>query len=181
MPRLRIIPVDDPRPTLDSDEVIARAVIQVIEDLIPWVQRWTKSPIAVDKVAAIVALAVKASKGDGFSVAVYLKTEEGWPVDMQACRMFDRICSAIPYALRTVTREWVVRSGMRFPAKAGDVIDWWIDGRERRGSVYSILGDESAALIYPQTGLGTGNLVKVLAEDVVDNITTRAVRLQGRG
>ncbi len=131
-----------------------------------------------------VGTALKAGTLDGFRAAVCLTHTFGYPADQKLVALLGEIVSAIPSALREVTREWVVKTGYRIPCKAGDDIAWiGTDAMPREGRVshvaremataYVIVGDLSdPSSLAPEDEDGEPlPHVRVLGESIFANVS----------
>lgn len=166
------VPDDQPRPTPLSVEVITRSYGEIEEDLVGWVRKKVNKQVSVSSVAALVISCVRDVGLDAFQVAVRLQTSAGWPGDMELLRILDRMMDAQGFAFRVAMAEWVMVTGVRFPAKTGDTVTWQARGRKKFGLVHEVLPNSASALVYPLIGSGlAAEPVKVLAEEVTSNHT----------
>lgn len=170
---LRSAPADDKRPDPFCDAVLMRATLARLDEIRAWLKpRWALELSEAEVKFALVA-ALKAAGADGFRVSVKLHEIFHWPVDMELCQFVRDTCHALAFALRVETRLWGVRTGLRFPGKSEDRIEWVDDqGRAQSGKVIST--DPSLALAIVQRFDGVirmGAPVRVLAETVIANAT----------
>jgi hypothetical protein len=138
--------------------------------------RWATSRapgIGRPEVATFLLRAVRLGGADAFRATVILDRETAWDCDMEACRIVDDACRAIPGAWRQESREWVVRTRMRFPAREQDRIEWKdTDGRQRIGVVEVVDRTLASAWVKPFHGLMLErNPLRVFAEQVIGNVT----------
>lgn len=172
---LRYAPDDDQRPDPLAPSVLDRAAEAWLDETMLWLK--TRIPgMAREQVKFALVAALRRGGSDGFRTATCLKGDFAWPVDMELCRLLADCCNAVPFSLRVVTREWAVRTGLRFPARPLDKIEWTHRGPklaiERSGEVVSVDHSYAAALVTPLQGLTKITPpVRVFAEDVYANVT----------
>jgi hypothetical protein len=170
---LRQVHPGDARPEPLNEAVLARACTARMAEIKAWLSPRVLS-ITEDEIVFALTTAIGSAGADGFRAATVLKNEFLWPVDMELCLLVRDTVTAMAQALRAETRVWVLRTGMRFPAKSEDSIEF-IDGvgKTRTGKVTGIDSALAAAFVQPFDGLiRAGGPTRVLAEQVMKNIST---------
>jgi hypothetical protein len=179
---LRPAPQDAPRPKLDDTDVLTRAVASCRAEIIAWmddIDDERTQPECVD-FAVTTALARTSVTGlDGFRAAALLQIQFGYPADHDLVVLLKRVIERVPNALRDAERDWVLKTGMRAPAKPGDAIAWLSpDDEPREGFVDTV--DQGRAMVYAQVGdihnpdavdAGDSDYVRVPAERIFANIS----------
>jgi hypothetical protein len=170
---LRPVPAAAPRPQPLSSEVTTRALAPVLDVVGAWFQ--AKCPtVDADRQAFCLKLALQQSQMQAFRAATILTASFHIPCDDDLLQILLKVIKNADFALRLVTREWVVATGYRFPAKDGDLIEW-IDpayGSKRGGTVIAIDQAMAIAMIAPGMG-GAAGPIRIFAEDVVGNLTQK--------
>lgn len=169
---LRPVPADAPRPQPLSSEVIARALLPVEDALGSWFKAYAPKVSAEQRNFAL-TLALQQAKGDVFQAGCILAASFKLPVNGELMKIIialDERC--MTSVLRAVTREWVVRTGYRFPANDGDKIEWIdpLTKARRGGKVLAVDRAMAVGMVMPNTGQFAEG-VRILAEDVVGNLT----------
>lgn len=172
---LRQTPAHAPRPRLNDDQVLARA----IDGRLAEVQAWLLSVGLAARADhdGYVAFAVKKALQDDvepFRAAVFLAEKQGWPADLELGRILERLVYDLPDALRYQTRLWVVENGLRLPCKDSDAIEWLSpSGDPRSGKV--IACDNALATALCEVAADGGEMgglhVRVLMESIYANRT----------
>lgn len=179
MPRYALRPVDprDPRPTFADDNVLTTTAGSVTQAVITWAKP-RAVPVDAEQVKFAVVAALKRAGADAFRLGVFLQTAFGWPVDYALVHLLDHAVNVLPQSLTQVTAEWAVRTGLRFPAKTGDTIEYVdVNGAPAVGIVKALAPMRAAAFVLPVTGDilvddANDTAVTVNAEDVFANVTT---------
>jgi hypothetical protein len=168
---LRQLPEGERRPEPLDPAVLNRAVNARHEEITKWLAPRVPT-LTPEAVTFAVTAAIKRGGADGFRASMFLKTEFEWPVDMELCGWVRDCCNAMAFALRAVTREWVVRVGIRFPGKDGEKIEWVNEGsHEHAGVIISVDPSYAAAIVQRYiSGSPMHQPVRVFAEDVYANI-----------
>lgn len=169
---LRNAPEGDQRPEPLSTPVVDRA----LESRLPDVKAWLKPRIPSledGDVKFALSSALKGSGADAFRAGVILKDMFSWPVDIDLIMILRDAIEGLAIALKIETGHWVLRTGLRFPGKDGDTIEWEDEnGRARAGTIKTIDRTYAQALVQPPDGLTKVHKpVRVIAESVTANIT----------
>lgn len=155
------------RPDLTSDAVIVHACEQVQDVLVSWVERRLAKKTSPEAVIAFAASAIQVTGADGFRAAHKLMESCGWPSDFELCRILETACERLPFCRRLAVSEWVMKHGVRFPATAGDQIEWKAQGRTRTGLVHELVPRDAAAIVRPMVGAAlAGDMILIVAEQV---------------
>lgn len=173
MVSLRPVPADAPRPQPLSTEVIARALLPVEDALGSWFQD-NLPKVDADQRKFCLTLALRQGEMDAFQAAIVLASSFKIPGDEALVRLLMQVTSGAGFALRVLTREWVVKTGYRFPANKDDAIEWVDpDTRLKRGGKVIEI-DRAMAVALVQPNLGPANTpIRILAESVVGNLTQK--------
>lgn len=176
MPRYAIRPVDpaDPRPTFHSDDVLLTAIRSVSPAIIAWAK--TRATPAVMEEAHLefaLSQAIKTAGVDAFRIGVILQASWNWPVDFTLMTLINAVVEALPAALRIVSGQWVVRTGLRFPGVEGDMIEFVnAEGEPATGIITAVSKLEARAYVNPSIGVEVSEeTIAVAAEDVYANVT----------
>lgn len=170
---LRYAPEDDTRPEPLDPKVIARAIQARFDEIKVWLAPRLPT-ISDEEVLFALATSVRLGAADGFRVGVFLRDMFKWPVDMDLCCYLRDTCNALAFALKVETREWVVRTGLRFPASGDDAIEWIdnLSDKKMTGKLVSLDPSFAAAIVQPADGLlRAGKPRRVFAEQVTANVT----------
>lgn len=170
---LRYPPEGDTRPDPLAAPVLERAAFAKFGAIKEWLQ--PRQPTLTDEdISSTLISAIRQGGADGFRASVHLKDNAGWPVDMDLCCLVRDSCNALALALKDETRAWVLRTGLRFPAKSEDTIEWESEfGKQFAGKVIAVDSGLACALVQPFDGLiRAGQPRRVHAESVVANTTT---------
>lgn len=165
-PVLRPVPVTDPRPHLYDKTVLDRALSFHTESI----AAWAKGRALPSAVGTYLPEALRAADGDAFKAARFFEQVDALEADMAFCRLLDNVIITLPHHLRLETQEWVMRTGMRFPAYEGDIIEWFINGETATGEVIAIDKTQAQARVRRHT---TDDHPRVYAEVVGANITQK--------
>lgn len=167
---LTSVPPADPRPLPLAPEVVGRAVTPFAPALVAWAEK-ARLPM-IDEPRAVFALTTAICKAgvDAFRVGCVLRENFRWPVDIALVREIEEIASRLPAALRVVVAEWVARTGLRVPAKAGDLIEYADEHDcQMAGKVYAVHSSMGYCTVIRQTD---ERAINVCAEQIVANVTT---------
>jgi hypothetical protein len=170
---LRPAPEGDGRPDPLSETVLTRAVSLHVADAMAWLKPRVPT-LSEEEATFALCASIRRGGADGFRAGVSLKNEFSWPIDIEMVLVLRNITEKLAFALRIETAEWVLRTGMRFPAKDNQQIEW-IDGsgKHRAGTVIAVDRALCAAVVQPFEGLvKAGEPRRVLCEQVFHNITT---------
>lgn len=170
---LRYAPADDQRPQPLSPAVLRRAAATRLDATLSWLK--TRIP-GLDEEQIIFALATSMERGgfDGFRTATKLKENFSFPVDWEMAKIAAEVCASAEFSLKIETGEWALRTGLRFPAKCGERIEFMHRDRERAGKVLSVDYTYAAAIVEPFYGASSATMdtpLRVFAEDVYANTT----------
>jgi hypothetical protein len=170
---LRYAPADDQRPKPLSPEVLRRAAATRVAETMSWLK--SRIP-GLDEDQVIFALTTCMSQGgfDGFRTGVKLRENFSFPVDWEMAKIAHEACSAVEMSLKIETGAWALRTGIRFPAKCGDRIEFIHRDRERAGQIISIDFTYAAAVVTPFYGDSQASMdtpIRVFAEEVYANTT----------
>jgi hypothetical protein len=170
---LRPISRHDPRPDPTNPRVVARAVGDISAELLSWAHLNVNPDLAGSNVEALIVAHILESGFDAFRAAAILSEENLWRCDIRLVRLLDGAINALEAYARSMTLEWVVRTGLRFPANEGDEIQWiTVSGRLRKGTVYALNPYYAMGLVNPKAGPAkASSLLKVYAEQVTANDT----------
>lgn len=147
--------------------MIGRALDSVRDVLTGWAKGRTSLNAAALDFA--ISTSVRRAGFDAFRTGLVLSTAFQVPVDDDLVKVLRDFIFQLKPACRVVTAEWVIRTGFRFPAAAGDFIEWVDDHNRRKlGRVYGL-----------NTLLATATVIRadderaeiVLGEQVVANQT----------
>ncbi len=164
-------PSEDERPEPFADAVIAVAVNGARKEFNTWLSS-VSHPLSELELNAAFAIAIRHAGDDGYRVSRVLHDTFRWKMDMEGVRIVARICEGLPFALRAATRQWAVRTGVRFPAKDKERIGFEMGGEDREGVVISVDQSFAAAIVRPYIGLVPMDPPKrVFAEKVFANVT----------
>lgn len=174
MPRyfLRSVDPADPRPCFSDEKTMATAIDLIAPAVVEWARSRTL-PLNEEHVRNAVLASVRHAGVDAFRIGVILQASFDWPVDFTLVTLFDRMVEALPATLRHLTNEWVVRTGLRFPAKEGDTIEYVTPrGEPVVGIVKGVLKAQARAFVQQTTGdLEEGEPISIPAEAVVANVS----------
>jgi hypothetical protein len=166
MPPLRAPPAGDPRPTINDEKVVRAAVDRNSEALTTWARK-RDYPETAEEVLAILTEAMVASDGIASRAITFLETVFFWVTDANLERHLSVVQKNIQPGFKFFVLEWIIRTGIRFPAKLGDYVDFYSNGYHYAGRVVEIKPDFAAALIESDDGTQI-----VFAEQVTANRTT---------
>lgn len=169
---LRSINPTDPRPTHVDREVQGLAIARTLPAVLDWANLRQPGFTQADAEYALIQ-ALNIGGADAFRLGVVLASQFNWSVDYELVRMLAAVIEALPTAYRAVTGRWVARTGIRFPAKEGDTIEY-LDAAGRRvvGKVTGVVGLTATAYVQPSNGTEfTDPPVEIAAEAVVANVT----------
>lgn len=170
---LRPAPPTDARPEPLHPSVVQRASRAREDEIATWLKPRVPA-LTTEQISFALQAALIGGGADGFRCSTVLREKFGWPVDMELCGYVRDTCNALAFALRIETRVWVARTGVRFPGKSGDSIEW-LDERDdgqRQGQLIAVDRDYASAVVQPISSLiKAGPPRTVFAEHVLANIT----------
>ncbi|UTC29787.1 hypothetical protein BAJUN_01570 [Bajunvirus bajun] len=175
MPRyvLRPVAANDPRPTVTHPAVANLAIDGHMPALVEWTK--TRLPVDEDMIRFAVGMALKAGGLDGFRIASHLRDVFSWPANDELTAILKQVTGALNTACDVIAGQWVLRTGIRFPGKVGDTVEFVaVDGSIQVGVVTDML--KLRAMGYVTLG-GEENYL-VPAEAVVGNVTTSTYATQ---
>lgn len=168
LPRLRPAPDHDPRPDAYSPDAIARALTKVR----PLFESWAGNRNCLPAIERRLPEAFSVTSGDAYEVARFLERENVVAPDADLVRAIDALKTELPGAMRSITGEWCLRTGIRFPAYEKDVVEFFIPSIGRQGTGEVVVVDKVLASGRVQRP-ATGEIHMVLAEDVIANVTRK--------
>lgn len=169
------VPAGDPRPDPMGPEVINRAIVPFLPEVLAWAE--ARYPIWHDGDVIRFALntCIRNQGADAFRVGVLLTASYKVPVDFALVKIIDRILTELPTALRRVVGEWCMRTALRFPGGTGDRIVYLDEGDIPRTGVVKAVDRALGCAIVDRPEHG---LTRVCIEQVIQNRsqgwTTRA-------
>lgn len=169
---LRYAPEGDERPEPLSKPVVERAIEARLDEIKAWLK--PRLPTLADAdVRFALTSSLKGSGSDAFRAGVLLKEMFRWPVDFDLTLLLRDTIGALALALKVETRIWAVRTGLRFPGKDGDSVEWEDEtGKPQHGAIVAVDRDYAAALVRPPDGLTRVHQpMRVFAEHVTANVT----------
>lgn len=110
---------------------------------------------------------------DSYECGRYLEDEHNWPTDGILIRILDRAYASLRYHQRREEYKWVVSTGVRFPANAGDKVSFRCDGKRDIGVVKDVIQRAAAAYVDVSVEVKKPRVVRVLAEDVLKVIDNK--------
>ena len=169
---LRSAPREDPRPDPLAAEVLLRATNARLDEIKAWLSPRLPA-LSEEEIKFALMTGMKRGGADGYRASRAIQDEFGWPVDIELCQFVRDTCNALAFALRTETRAWVVRVGLRFPGKDGDKIEWLDEGGKAcAGQIIAVDRNLACAIVQPSDGLyKAGKPRRVHAEQVTANTT----------
>jgi hypothetical protein len=165
-PVLRPSPSDDPRPTLYGSSTIRRALTRHASAITDWAHLRKYSSDAEFVIQTVVD-ALEHALGDGDKAVQTLQTLHGWKADMNLRNHVAVAAKHFPECFNYLVTEWVLRTGIRFPGKPGDLVLYWDKENQRKGRVAKVYNKFSTADIEGENGTKV-----VAAEHVIMNITS---------
>lgn len=158
----------EPRPTFDSPAVIAYTIDAMVPLLVEWTEindvsasaAWLRSTYG--KALRAELAVVEDGKVDGYALADWFEAPN-FPVDAELVSILHDTSALLRLARRNATHDWVMRTGMRFPAKEGQHFKFTRNGRNRVAQCIGVVSTEAR-------GFGLVNKVTfdVDAEDIVE-------------
>uniref|UniRef100_A0AB74UGU8 Uncharacterized protein n=1 Tax=Caulobacter phage BL57 TaxID=3348355 RepID=A0AB74UGU8_9VIRU len=169
---LRPTSPSDPRPTAVDAAVLKLAIGRALPAVMEWARLRQPDFTAAHAEYALVE-AMEVAGLDPFRIGVVLASRFNWSVDYALVRMLDAVVEAMPSAYRAVVGRWVARTGIRFPAKEGDTVEFFdIQGVRRVGIVQGVAALTASAYVRPTVGVEVSDTVlEIAAEAVAANIT----------
>jgi hypothetical protein len=157
-----------PRPRW-NDRKVKETAVDVVFDA---VLEWALSSGALDEDAdhrhlrALVALSLSES-ADAYGAGRYLETFADMPTDGSLIRILDRAYTRMPQIAESATMDWVMKHGVRFGAKKGDVLRFRVGDLELTGTVAAIVARTATGYVEVK---GTGKVLPLTAEDIIENL-----------
>lgn len=174
MPRyaLRTIDPQDPRPSFADDAVLVAMIDLAAPTVVQWARGRTRDLDPIEARFAILT-AIRQYGVDAFRVGLALQANFHWPVDITLVKLLDGMVESLPATLRHITNEWVVRTGLRFPGKEGDTVEYLDErGEPCVGIVQGVLKAQARAFVLKTTGdLVDPEPLSVPAEAIYANVT----------
>ncbi|AXQ68516.1 hypothetical protein HOT99_gp101 [Caulobacter phage CcrBL10] len=171
-PTLRSTNPQDPRPTHVDRDVQVLAISTALPAILDWARLHQPGFDEAHAEHALI-IALELGGADAFRMGVVLGTKFNWPVDYTLVRAMSAVVEALPTAYRAVTGRWVARTGIRFPAKEGDTIEFFsAAGKRLVGKVVGVSALTATAYVQPSNGTEfTNPPIEIAAEAVVANVT----------
>lgn len=163
---LRPAPEDDPRPRrLD----IATCLLSVTRhtEIEKWAQRRGLSDDP-DYARRVLANAIEQASGDPEKTVSAMQVLHQWEPDFPLLGHAISAIKHLPECWDYLILQWVVRTGMRFPGKTGDLVLFWDGEHQRKGRVGEIVTTRASSMVQGESG----HIGPVMAENVIANITT---------
>ncbi len=161
------------RPQWNHPDVKTLAVAEVIEDVRVWAVTIGAVPEDHNKVEflALVTLAMIESP-DAYDFVRYIHQFFDWPVDGNLTRIIDRAYLRLRILTPKVVREWVIKTGTRFPHKEGVSIAFRIGDANMRGTIKAVIKGEALAMV--EVFSRKPRIVRVMSEEVLHIVTFNA-------
>ncbi len=158
------------RPKWNHPSVKTLAVAEVIKDVRAWAIDCGAVPEDHDEneFLALVTLAMIESP-DAYDCTRYIDQFFDWPVDGNLTRILDRAYFRLKIITPKVVREWVIKTGARFPHKEGTGIAFRIGDITMRGTIKAVIHGEAVAMV--EVFSRKPYIVRVVSEEVLHIVT----------
>jgi len=163
-----MVQVVQPRPTFP-----AVAGTLAFPAVMLWLKEHDQQPAPnIDILAALINLFNY--ERDAYKLAAYVQRQWSWPSDLALVQLLAYADKEAERLLPVAIKEWVISSGVRFPASLNEAVSFLDDeGNVQRGIVQNIFRDTSEALVALVTDLEHRNrqtiLLKLQSEEVLIN------------
>lgn len=166
---LRRVDPKDPRPHPLAEIICGRAAQVVAPEVLKWANGRVPDFLDDSRATFVVTVALAKAGADAFRAGTVLRETFFFPVDMALVKLLDQAIDLLPSCLKVVTGEWAMRTGIRFPGKAGDLIEYYDENDcQVAGKVHTVDAAHAMAVVIREID---DEAVKVCAEQVVANVT----------
>jgi hypothetical protein len=162
------------RPRWHHNDVKAATALLYVEEIRTWASLY--GAVADDanprEFLACVTLAMQESV-DAYQAGRYFDDFFDWPVAGDLIAILDRCYARMHFVAKDMTRNWVMNTATRFPAKVGDIVKCKIGEVDLVGEVIEVISTTSSGILHLN---GNGKILNVEAEEVVQVVSTKEER-----
>lgn len=160
------------RPRRNDIAVMSQAAAEIVPEVHDWACKMKATTVAPDdkEFRALITLAILES-ADSYQALRYLDDFLGWPVGPELASIFDKAFARMPRIADDMVMDWVLATGARFPAKAGQGVNVKIGDVEFVGKVEAVIRKEARGIV--RTYGSNRQAVSVLAEEVLDTFEVK--------
>jgi hypothetical protein len=163
-----MVQVVQPRPTFAT---VAGAL--ALPSVLIWLREHDRHP-RPDSNILNALITIFSYERDAYKLAAYCQGEWSWPSDLALVQLLAYADKEAERLMPVAIKEWVISSGVRFPANLNDTVSFLDDqGNEQFGIVQNVFLDTAEALVALVTDLEQRNrqtiLLKLCSEEVLLN------------